>query len=74
MLHHANLPKNLWAEAINHAVWLKNRTSTKVLGNQTPYEKLYKSKPNFAGVPEWGQEIWVYNPIRTKLDARAKQA
>ena len=74
MLHQANLPKNLWAEAINHAVWLKNRTSTKVLGNQTPYAKLYNIKPNFAGVPEWGQEIWVHNPAGTKLDAQAKQA
>ncbi len=24
MLHSANLPKNLWGEAIYHAVWLKN--------------------------------------------------
>ena len=74
MMHQANLPKNLWAEAIHHAVWLKNRTSMKVLGNQTPCKRLYKTKPNFAGVPEWGQEIWVYNPVGTKLDARAKQA
>ena len=28
MIIAANLPKNLWPEAIHHAVWLKNRTST----------------------------------------------
>ena len=41
MLHQADLPKNLWAEAILHAVWLKNCTSMKALGNITPYEWLY---------------------------------
>ena len=74
ILHQADLPKTLWAEAILHAVWLKNRTSTKALGAVTPYEKLYKMKPNLANVPEWGQSVWVYNPDGSKLDARAKQA
>ena len=31
MLHASGLPKFLWAEAVRHAVWLKNRTSTKAL-------------------------------------------
>jgi hypothetical protein len=74
MLHQANLPKSLWAEAIQYAVWLKNRTSTKALGNVTPYERLYGEKPNLANVPEWGQNVWVYNPQGSKLDARALQA
>jgi transposase InsO family protein len=41
MLHAANLPRNLWGEALKHAVWLKNRTSTKALGGQTPYEAFH---------------------------------
>jgi hypothetical protein len=54
ILHQAGLPKNLLAEAILFAVWLKNHTSTKALGNITPsYEKLYKEKPNLGTVPEW---------------------
>jgi hypothetical protein len=40
----------------------------------TPYERLYKEKPNFANVPEWGQQVWVYNSTGSKLDARALQA
>ena len=28
LLHSSKLPKNLWGEAINHAIWLKNRTPT----------------------------------------------
>ena len=74
ILHHADLPKNLWGEAILFAVWLKNRTSTKALGNVTPYEKLYGNKPNLAGVPEWGQAVWVHSSQGSKLDARANEA
>ena len=74
MLHQADLPKNLWAEAIHFAVWLKNRTSTKALGNVTPYERLYGRKPNLGSIPEWGQYVWVHNPKGSKLDARAIEA
>ena len=74
ILHQAGLPKNLWAEAVHFAVWLKNRTSTKALGSVTPYERLYNEKPNLANMPEWGQQVWIYNPSGGKLDARALQA
>ncbi len=74
MLHQAELPKNLWAEAIHFAVWLKNRTSTKAIGNVTPYERLYRQKPNLGGMPEWGQRVWVHSASGSKLDAQAIQA
>ena len=74
MLHHAQLSKNLWGEAIMFAVWLKNRTSTRALGNVTPFERLYGSKPDLGGVPEWGQRVWVHNDKGSKLDARALEA
>ena len=74
MLHQADLLKNLWAEAILHAIWLKNYTSTKALGNITPYEQLYQLKPNLAPVPEWGQYVWVHNSTGSKLDTQATQA
>ena len=69
MLHQARLPKNLWAEAVQFTVWLKNRTSTKAIGNVTPYEQLHNEVPNLGGVPEWGQHVWVYNVTGSKLDA-----
>ena len=70
MLHHAELPKSLWGEAALFAVWLKNRTSTKALGDITPFEKFNKFKPDLSGVPEWGQHVWVHSTNGTKLDAR----
>ena len=74
VLHHASLLKNLWGEAIHFIVWLKNWTSTKTLGNVTPYERLYGAKPDLAGVPEWGQRVWVHNDAGSKLNAQATQA
>ncbi len=66
--------QNLWAEAIHFTIWLKNRTSTKALGNTTPYEQLYGQKLNLTNMPEWGQQVWVHNPSGSKLDAQVVQA
>jgi transposase InsO family protein len=52
IVHHSGLPKTLWGEAVNFAMWLKNRTSTHILGDTTPYEHLHREKPNLAGLPE----------------------
>ena len=73
MMHHAQLSKSLWGEAIMFAVWLKNRTSTRALGNVTPFERLYGKKPDLSRVPEWGQHVWVHNDQGSKLDARATE-
>ena len=70
VLHHSGLPKTLWGEALNHVVWLKNRTSTRLLGNVTPFERVHGEKPNLAGLPEWGAPVWVHNHGGQKLDGR----
>ena len=73
LLHSSKLPKNLWGEAINHVVWLKNRTTTRALPEgKTPYEMLYDKKPNMKGLHEWGNQVWVHTADGTKLDGRSK--
>ncbi len=74
ILHHSSLPKTLWGEGVLFMVWLKNRTSTHILSNITPYEHLYQDKPNLGGVPEWGQRVWVHSTTGSKLDAHALEA
>ena len=74
LLHQSGLLKILWAEVLHFSVWLKNCMSTCALGNVTLYEHLTKLKPNLAGVPEWGQRVWVHNSTGSKLDARATVA
>jgi hypothetical protein len=70
-LHASGLPKFLWGEAISHVVWLKNRTTTRALTEgRTPYEMLYKTKPDLSGIFDWGAPIWVHDATGDKLGAR----
>jgi hypothetical protein len=72
LLTQAGLPKTLWGEALHFTVWVKNHMLTRVLGNATtPYEWLTGRKPSIAGIPEWGQCIWVHSDSGSKLDAHA---
>ena len=72
MLHQSALPKFLWGEAVMHAVWLKNRTSTRILENMTPLEALTGKKPDLSELPEWGTRVWVHNDKGSKLEGCSK--
>jgi hypothetical protein len=75
LLHQSELPKSLWGEAIHLCIWLKNQTSTQAIGKATtPFEQLTRCKPNLAGMPEWGQRVWVHRGSESKLDVRASIA
>lgn len=45
MLIQSKLPKSLWAEAINTAVFIRNRCPSKLLNEITPMEIWSKRKP-----------------------------
>ena len=72
MLHDSGLPKFLWAEAVSHAVYLRNRTWTRAIGNTTPYELLTGQKPNLEGLQPWGCKVRVHDNGGSKLDGRSK--
>ena len=72
MLHDSQLPKFLWGEATKHAVYLKNRTWTRALGDTTPFEILTKKKPNLADLHPWGCRVRVHDTSGSKLDGRSK--
>jgi hypothetical protein len=72
MLHDSGLPKFLWAEAVSHAVYLRNRTWTRAIGNATPYELLNGSKPDLKLIQPWGCKVRVHDTGGSKLDARSK--
>ncbi len=73
VLHHADLPKSLWGEAVHFIIWIKNRVTTKPLGKITPHQQLYSSKPDLSLVPEWGQCVWVHQGSGSKLDGHAAE-
>lgn len=77
MLHSSNkLSKELWAEAINTAVYVLNRTSKSNTEGETPYQawtgKCYDiSKLNKI----FGTKVWTHVPKtkRQKLDSKARE-
>ncbi|UYV63164.1 hypothetical protein LAZ67_2003325 [Cordylochernes scorpioides] len=67
------MPLELWAEAVNTAVYLLNRCTTKVLENSTPYEIWYKRKPSILHLKTFGCNAYVHIPKdnRKKLDKKS---
>lgn len=54
MLTHASLPLCYWHDAFSSAVFLINRLPSQHIGNITPYEKLFQSKPNYLFLRVFG--------------------
>ena len=67
------LPKFLWTESVQHAVWLKNWTSTRALDGKTPYEVMHRVKPDLTDLPEWGARVFTLREDRGKLEAKADE-
>lgn len=57
MLLQANLPNNLWAEAINTANFIRNRCPTKALENTTPIEAWNGKKPYVGFMRTFGSKV-----------------
>ena len=72
--HESSLPKTLWGEALQHAIWLKNRTATCALDGKTPFKALYGHPPDLLNLQLWGCPVWVHSADRLKLNVRAWQA
>ena len=54
MLHASGLPQALWGEAVHHAIWLKNHTSTKALNGMTLFEAATGQHLDLSHLQEWG--------------------
>ena len=73
MLWAAGLPQFLWGEALLHAVFLKNYTSTKALNSWTPYEVVNLKPPNLQDLPHFAAPFRVYDKKTGKVGTRAKE-
>ena len=74
MLLAKGLPRYLWAEAVNCAVYVLNRTAWGV-DAPTPYEMWVGKAPNLKHLRIFGSEAFVHIPkqFTKKFDARAKK-
>lgn len=75
MLQDANLPKKFWAEAVNTAAYIKNHTTSKVIGNKSPIEIWSGKKPDLSHFKVFGSVAMAMIPKekRKKFDAKSKQ-
>jgi hypothetical protein len=75
MLLGASLPQRFWAEAINTAVYLRNRSPTQALEGKTPFEAWYGQKPDIGHLRKFGCLAFLHVPDgqRSKLDPKARR-
>ncbi|XP_072154388.1 uncharacterized protein [Bemisia tabaci] len=74
MLFDANLPKSYWAEAVNHAAFLKNRSPSRAIPDHTPEEMWSGERTNLVNLKIFGCKAYCHLPKvkRNKLDAKSK--
>jgi transposase InsO family protein len=75
LLSDSGLADAYWAEALWHACYLSNITSS--TGSTTPWELLKHAKPNASSLRIWGCKAWKLIPpekrSRNKLPVRSEQ-
>lgn len=74
-----NVPKYLWAEAVNTACYLLNRSVLNANEDKTPFEKFFKRKPEVQHLRIFGADAYESiskekaNRSKFKFDARSKK-
>lgn len=71
----AKLDKRFWAEAVNTAVYLRNRSTVSGLQSKTPFEVWYGKKPDVISLRIFGSKVMTHVPkaTRLKFDSKSKQ-
>lgn len=75
MIHAKGLDTKLWAEAVQTAVYVLNRTGTSTVRDKTPFELWYGKRAQFDHFHIFGSEVYVHIPKqkRKKMDSKAKK-
>lgn len=75
LLAYASVPLKFWDEAFSTAIYLINRLPSKVINDETPFERLLGQKPDYNSLRTFGcavwPNLWPYNS--RKLQFRSKQ-
>ena len=62
MMSYGQIPVELWAEAMNTEVYLRNRSPTTSLEGMTPYECLFGQKPDVSNLRVFGCIAFIHIP------------
>ena len=70
---HSHLPKRLWAELVNTAAYIINRTGVSAVEGKSPFELWFGKKPSIKHLKVIGTTCYAYIPEqkRKKLDKKA---
>ena len=70
---HSNLPKRLWAELVNTAAYIINRTGVSAVEGKSPFELWFGKKPSIKHLKVIGTTCCAHIPEqkRKKLDKKA---
>jgi len=73
MIHAQGLDLEFWAEAVNTAVYIKNRCPTKVLDSKTPQEAWIGTKPDVSHLRVFGCKTFAHiqDEKRNKLESKS---
>lgn len=72
MLIGRSLPTFLWEEAVAHAVYLRNRASTRSLKGKTPDEMWTGKRPDVSHFQEFGCDVWILSEgLKDKMKSKA---
>lgn len=76
MFQATSLPLALWAEAVNSAVYVRNRIPNKRTGDVTPYELFHGRKPDVSNLVKFGQEVYILDHTKgiSKFSAKTTEA
>jgi hypothetical protein len=75
MIIERHLPESLWAEAVSHATYLRNRAPTRALAGATPEGAWTGTKPNVKHFREFGVPVYILREgtHRSKLKPKSQK-
>ncbi len=75
MLQYAGLPNQFWAEAVCTAAFVRNRSVTKAVNGQVPFEAMFGRKPDVSHFRIFGCDAYahVVKQKRSKFDAKSEK-
>lgn len=75
LLIESGLPSKFWAEAVNTANFVRNRSPSRRLEGKTPFEMWHGKPPNVSDFKRFGSQVFVMNrsPGIGKLEPRSRE-
>lgn len=75
LLFQENLEKRFWAEAVNTAIYIRNRSTVSGLGEKTPFEMWTRKKPDVSHFKIFGSVAMVHvaKEKRKKWEKKSKR-